>query len=360
MGEPNERDDDQYARRLDAEWIAANALREVIGIAQKHTPTYSDTIEIASSIAPNLFSEGSFLLAANESLLVRQYRQKADVMREVRGTEVTPLEAIDEDIEDYEGLLHVSEKNNTLLWRHLNRLKNARARLIQDRYTESQSILRDIYDAERDLPITGKGKGYRDFQVTDDRGLRIRLLHPDPPESALGADVIYESHWTSRKMVRIVAVQYKMWNSERLYLSQSGNLQEQLDKLNETLCSRDLCKAFSKSKRKDAYRLPFCAAFLRPTDKIQSADQRLQSSGYHIPICAVARSWTVTSKGGKMLESKIIRGESVTHRVFEELFNNGMLGSRWLTYPEIEALYQGTGILDGTDQIRIHAQEFGI
>lgn len=133
---------------------------------------------------------------------------------------------------------------------------------------------------------------------------------------------------------------------------------KQLNRFREAFCGSALCEPFEKSQRKDAYRLPYCSAFLRPTDRLQDPDCRLVSSGYHVPICVVERLWKDTSRGGQKLVSKNFRSEAVTHRVFEELFNTNMLGSKWLTYRELEELYRLHNILEPDEHIVIHAQEF--
>jgi hypothetical protein len=65
-------------------------------------------------------------------------------------------------------------------------------------------------------------------------------------------------------------------------------------------------------------------------------------------------------RGGKKISRKNIRSECITHKVFEELFNTNMLGSRWLTYDEMEELYIKHGILESDERIILHAQEFGL
>ena len=159
-------------------------------------------------------------------------------------------------------------------------------------------------------------------------------------------------------MVRLAAIQYKVWDGETLY--KSDNIASQLDRLHKTFCSNKLCEQFAESQRKDAYRLPYCSAFLRPTDKLQHPDSRFISSAYHIPVCVVERSWQDTVRGGQKIERKYFRSEAVTHRVFEELFNANMLGSKWLTYEELEKLYREHKILEADEHIIIHAQEFGV
>jgi hypothetical protein len=347
--------------RLDVEWIASVALREVVGIAQKQIPTFGDTLGIASILAPEIFSAESLLLAANEGVLAKQYRQKAAALSKQRNKEVTALSAIDEDISEYRELLQqATSDESTLLNRHYVNLKNARARLSIEKYTETQSILRDISSLGRNLPITGEGKGYKDFQVTSDRGLRIRMLHPDPWEHVLGVDVIYETHWEAKKRVRLVAIQYKMWSGKKLYVSQAENLLVQIGKMRNHFCQRGYCNEFSESARKDTYRLPYCSVFLRLTDRIQTADYQRQTSSYHTPICAVEKSWSLTRDKNQVLEGKMIKGQSLSQKSFEEMFNIGMLGSRWLTHDELKQLYEETDMLRVSENINIHAQQFSI
>ena len=81
-------------------------------------------------------------------------------------------------------------------------------------------------------------------------------------------------------------------------------------------------------------------------------------SGYHVPLCVVNRLWQITQQGGRKLDSKKFRSEAVTHQIFEELFNTNMLGSRWLTYEELENLYQEHKLLEVGERIIIHVQEF--
>ncbi|MGE5443708.1 MAG: hypothetical protein ACM3SR_03800 [Ignavibacteriales bacterium] len=133
-----------------------------------------------------------------------------------------------------------------------------------------------------------------------------------------------------------------------------------MKKLKTSLCDTGLCKPDKNSARARAYRLPFCAGFLRPTDKLQQPDSRLISSGWHVPICVALRAVEDTGLGNKKIGGKKIRSESVTHKVFEEIFNSGMLGSRWLKYEEVEDLYRNHKLFESSEKVIIHAQEFGL
>lgn len=347
-------------RRLDAEWLTLSAVREAIGVALKGTrsPTYVQALDMCKSLLPALFNENvSILVKRQESLGVQKYRQKAEALSTVEDKEVTPLEAVNRDIAEIERLVAPgNNRDRSLLERDLNELHEIRRAFQPQRYTEQKLILRDMFKTNRLLPVSKEGADYREFSLTDGRVLRIRLLHPDPPEYATGADVIYEHYWDKKKVVRLAAVQYKTWKGKSLSVSQ--RLRKQLNKLNSTFCDNHLCEVSATSARRDAYRLPYCTAFLRPTDEIQLPNLQLTSSGYHIPICIVQRLQQSTSRGGSRLPSNMFRSEAITHKIFEEMFNTNMLGSRWLTYEELEKLYQEHRILEAGEHIIIHAQEY--
>ena len=53
-----------------------------------------------------------------------------------------------------------------------------------------------------------------------------------------------------------------------------------------------------------------------------------------------------------------IRSTSLSPEMFEELFTKGKIGSRMLSYEEIEALYEKHAIESELDTVAIYAQEF--
>lgn len=105
------------------------------------------------------------------------------------------------------------------------------------------------------------------------------------------------------------------------------------------------------------FRFPYCAAFFRPTDKLQSASQELRSSGEHIPVCMIDGLIKVGPRGGKNLEYEEIRRVSLNHLVFEDLFCNGKIGSRTLSMEELAELYDGI-LENGEGKLVVHAQQF--
>lgn len=348
--------------RLDIEWITLNAVREMLGIALRGrpNPTYEQALAFGAVLSPQLFGPDSSLISqAQEPPIVTEYRQRAELESNAQGIAVNPLDILDKEISYYSDLTK-SRGDKDRVQARLQKLMTARVYFIPKSYTENQLILRDVFKADRNIPLPPfDADTYREYQLQNDRVIRIRLLHPDPPEHSIGADLIYETYWEKKHLARLSAVQYKIWNGKTLYLSQSKNLEQQLDKLKSVFCDNGFCKAFEGSSRSESYRLPYCAAFLRPTNKLQEPNSRLMSVGLHVPICVVRRSFTETNQGGKKIERKTIRSEALSQKVFEEILNANMLGSRWFTYDEIQKFYTDHKLLDSQDKVILHVQEFG-
>jgi hypothetical protein len=195
--------------------------------------------------------------------------------------------------------------------------------------------------------------------------LRVRILHPDPAEWKTGVDLVYESYWsrshrvsTSCKrahgMVRLAALQYKMWDGKRIYVSYDPRIVSQCDRAHQAFCEAGLCQAGNQGRRR--YALPHCSVFLRPTDRVQRALGFAVSHAWHIPVCEVRRQ---LMRDGTKLESRYVSSSSVSQGVFAELFNRNMLGSRWLQLHRLESIYKRLGVLNHEDRVIIHAQEFG-
>lgn len=346
--------------RLDAEWTALNAFREMLGIAMKgkESPTYAQSFLLAQTMLPEVFGGGSLLAQAAEPEDVRMYRQKAEAQSLLAGTPVTALQVVNKEIAEYEALL-AAEPSKVLLEKPLKKLQRIRFKLTQVAYSENQIILKDAFQASH-LPVPSyMGDSCRDYRISTTRGLRIRLLHPDKPEHATGADLIYEQYWDEKQVARLTAIQYKIWDGERLYFSEAKNLEDQLGRLKKTFCEGGMCDPAEKSKRRDAYRLPHCAAFLRPTDKLQDQNSQLVSTGIHVPVCVVGRLCGGQGEA-KKIERKYLRGESLSQASFGELFNYNMCGSKWLTYKDLRRFYEANAVLRDPNTISIHAQEFGV
>jgi len=245
-----------------------------------------------------------------------------------------------------------------LLENRLAVLEKVRLELKPRKFTENQVIFRDASKVERHLPITGQSTEYLEYAVDVARKLRVRVLHPDPPESKIGADLVYEIHNCEEQTVRVVFLQYKMW--DRKYLPYDPRMDKQLDRLMGACCRGQLCLSPGGDHEPRAFRFPHCAAFLRPTDRLQDPNASLISSGLHVPVCVVSKSWTMTERGAKVLPRTKIEPQSVSHAIFEYLFACSLLGSREIDWEEMEKYYKSWGLLEEDDRIVLHAQEFGV
>ena len=349
--------------RLDTEWTTLIAIREALGIAVKDklSPTYSQSLALGRQLAPALYDPKISLISRSaESPTAREFRQHAEILSGIENRAVDPLELIDPEIRKF-ARLYKADPGKLEIEKRYKQLIDARQYFTPKKYTETQLILHDLHGIKRGIPMPSKAKGrFLQFKLSKERGLRIYLLHPDPPEHSTGADLIYETYWEKKKLARLAVIQYKICKGRAIYSSQAKNLEQQLERLQRVFCNAGLCRPWEKSSDEFRYRLPHCTAFLRPTDELQQPDSNFLSSGLHVPICVAHKSWEDTGRGGRKIVKNRIRSSSVSHKVFEELFNAGLLGSRWFTYDEIKRLYKEHGVLDTDERILLHAQEFDV
>jgi hypothetical protein len=132
----------------------------------------------------------------------------------------------------------------------------------------------------------------------------------------------------------------------------------QLEKMQRTFCQNGLCGADdTDTNLKRPFSMPFCVAFLRPTDKKQTRRAYRVTHAWHVPVC-VALDKFQSSRKHKVLYSDNIYASSVTQEPFHELYNRRMLGSRQLMADELEKLYDDIGIFSDISRIIVHAQEY--
>lgn len=350
--------------RINAEWVFLNAIRGVTKIAAKgdlRKTTYDNALEFGGEIYPELLGpDASILKRERESDLVKEYRQRARVKSSQQGVKIEALSILQADISEYQGLVEY-ERNNKNDRGKVDQLKRKLATLLEAEkeinrvpHTENQLIFRDAYAVERAVPSSGSGQAYRDFELPDSNILRVRVLHPDKPEHITGADIIYERHSPSEECASIVVVQYKIWEDKVMYLTDKRML-EQLERLKKFTCDKNICEPAGEE---NSFRFPCCAAFIRPTDKLQRADQKFISSGEHLPICRIDECKSSGARGASMLEYKKIQNTSLSSEMFEQLFNKGKIGSRMISYSELQKLYRENEIAADENTVVIYAQEF--
>jgi hypothetical protein len=350
--------------RLDAEWVTLSAVRGMAKIALKGDigkSTYDNALALGGELYPAMLGpESSILRRHRESDTTTEYRQRARVKSMKRGATVEPLDLVRDDIEELRDLLEVAKQSGQNRG-HVDQLKRRLGILVETEnelkpvpHTENQLIFRDAHGVERAVPAHGTGRGYRDFQLPDSNILRVRVLHPDKPEHVTGADIVYERHSPRDESASIVAVQYKIWENKSMYLTDT-RMARQMQNLQRFICDKTLCSQPNEAK---SYRFPCCAAFLRPTDKLQKPDQAFVSTGEHIPICRIDQCKTAGARGAALLEYKNMRGISLSSEMFEGLFNTGKIGSRQLSYDELAELYHAHEVASEEDTVVIYLQEF--
>lgn len=354
---------DEITSRIDAEWIALNAFRGMAKIATKSDmakSTYDNALDLGGELYPELLGSNSLLRRERESDVAREYRQRATLMTIKNSEQISPVSLLQKDIAEFKDLLLIAEKSKDekrkadQIKKKLGQLIAAEQEINTVAHTENQLIFRDAYNVERNPPAINSGKGHRDFELPDGNILRIRVLHPDKPEHISGADIIYERHSSTENKASIVAVQYKIWSEKVLGLTDI-RLKGQLKKLDKFMCSNDVC---NNNADGNTYRFPCCAAFLRPTDKLQKPDQKFLSSGEHLPICKIDECTTYSKRGTPILSYDRIRDVSLSSEMFEYLFNKGKIGSKFLSYDELKKLYSDYLIESSEDNVVIYAQEF--
>lgn len=350
--------------RLNREWELLNAVREGIYLVSqsKQPPKYVVALAYAKQLAPALFdNENSQLFITDESNGAKHYRQLAYSESRIQGEYVSANELVERDIDRYDQLVRAAETTQRdELVKQRARLHRIREELEQQSYTESQLMWKDRGTFDRTLPISGDGRGYREYDLSNGRAMRVRVLHPDPPEYTTGVDMIYEHYDDREERVRIVVIQYKTWDGKvmRKPKSEAERIERQLNRLANVFCDGKFCEPGTGQDLTQMYRMPFCCAFLRPTDKLQNPYSEKRSTGFHIPVCRLGLLWEPTGQDGHKISEEKLKTVATTTPVFEELFNGNMLGSRWLTFKELEDLYQKHKILEQGERIRLHIQTY--
>lgn len=210
-----------------------------------------------------------------------------------------------------------------------------------------------LIKVDRGIPMLTEGQNNRTFELPDDNLLTIRVLHPEKAEHITGADLLYEKYDKETNTVVIAFVQYKIWEDKEMYFSDE-RMVGQIQKMRNFLCTKNICNDCNINK----YRFPCCSAFLRPTDKLQSSKQKLISTGEHLPICHIEKCISTTKNGAKVLKYKDIRKVSLSHGIFDELFNQGKIGSKPLSLQELADLYKDKSIISRKDTMLLYAQEY--
>ncbi|MGA9212354.1 hypothetical protein [Kaistella sp.] len=342
--------------RRDLAFQTVNAIRESVTLAKNSTLpiTYEFAFSIIHDLNENLYNSIiTLLVSKNENEIVKYYKEMSEAMSDAE-TIVEPVILIQDELDKLEIVLKTKTENNTFLKKRKFGLIAAKEYFTPRVQSEHKSLNHDYYLKTRD-DYFGKplyeNDHYKDYAISRDKVLRLRLLHPDKDEAILGVDLIYEHFSMENELVRFAHMQYKTWDNNVLYESSSKNMRAQLLKMKNHICDSNFCKG--PDEQRGEYRFPYYSAFLRPTSKLQHNESKLITSGYHIPLC---QTLALLDKDGK-LTKKSIKDKSIKGSIFEELFVNNIAGSRWISIETLEEFYEDKGINSHLNTIRVHAQE---
>lgn len=342
--------------RRDYAFQTVNAVRESVTLAKNSTLpiTYEFAFDVIRDLDRDFYdSMITLLVSKNDNEIVKYYKEMASALS-TSNEEISPLDLIQEELNKLENVLSKATGNNVHLRKRKFGLIAAKEYFTPRAQSEHKSLNHDFYLRSRD-DFFGKplyeNDNFKDYRISNDKILRLRLLHPDKDEAILGVDFIYEHFDMEKEVVRFAHMQYKTWNNKILYESSSKNMRAQLEKMKTNICDSGYCMGSNNNRTQ--YRFPFCSAFLRPTSKLQNSDSKLITSGYHVPLCEAMK---LLNKYGNM-SKEAIRDRSIKGNIFEELFISNIAGSRWITIDELERFYEEKGINSNINTIRVHAQE---
>lgn len=358
--------------KRDIAFQALVATRDTLNFAtHKSIPTtYEQAFNVIADIDPGLYKAmNQYLSARNENDELKLFKEMARNESKIQKKTITPEQLLDAEIHRFEQLLSGGlpvneedsdeeiEDNVKFIKRRIAILISAKQSLSPRRLTENRIIMRDYSKIDRSFYFAeriSENDFFIDYRLPENRFLRIRFLHPDEAEHITGADLIYEQIDPQRNRVRFIFLQYKTWDEKGvIYFSDSKSILDQIGKMKGMLCDGGFCKCSDTSKVNE-FRFPFCSAFWRPTDKLQGEDSKMVSSGYHIPVCKVNK----ISESEKKIEKRVVKSESVTHKIFEELFNQNLIGSDWISFGECERFYKKNLIMAPEDRMVFIAREF--
>jgi hypothetical protein len=57
------------------------------------------------------------------------------------------------------------------------------------------------------------------------------------------------------------------------------------------------------------------------------------------------------------LEKEKIQFQTLTHEMFEHLFNRGFIGSKWMKEEDVELFYKNSKILQNDESVTFYARE---
>lgn len=236
-------------KRKNMSFHVVSAIREAMNIAKKTDPpvTYEQAFETLFDLNPQLYEEVvKELPQRNFNETARLYIAKAKLMSALNA-DTTAINEIQKEIDEIEVLLQrtvdIDEDKKPLMNRQYT-LIAAKKSLRERRIHEHRILQRDFSKIDR----TDFGAQFieeDDFKVDYTLGknsfLRLRLLHPENMEAVTGADLVYEQQDLSSRKVRVMFLQYKIWDENGVMYFSQGSLEAQLRKMKTNFCDKGFC-----------------------------------------------------------------------------------------------------------------------
>jgi hypothetical protein len=349
-------------KRKNLSFHIVSAIREAMNIAKKTSPpvTYEQAFDTLFDLDEELYAEViKELPQKNLNETAKLFVAKAQLSDEANAT-AAALVDLQKEFDENEILLNNASGDESAKKRIQNRqftLLSAKKSLQERRIREHRILQRDFSKIERadfGAQFIGEDDYKVDYSLDKNSYLRIRLLHPENMEAVTGADLVYEQQDLVSRKIRVMFLQYKIWDDNGIMYFSQGSLEAQLRKMKNNLCNKGFCNKPANLEGELDYRFPYCSCFLRPTDSVQDVNTKLISSGIHIPVCTAL---SVRDSGSLNLDKKYMRSQTLTHKMFEPLFNKGFVGSRWLTEEELKSFYIDNGIIEANESLLIYARE---
>ncbi|TCC89109.1 hypothetical protein EZ428_15520 [Pedobacter frigiditerrae] len=351
--------------KANAAFQIVTGMRDVLNVALKsnYVPTYQKAIAYIKDISPAIYDTIiDYLPEKVESDLVKRFKESADAEIEFKESEnydsilsSTAISMIQQEIDKCDATIQKNSKsskdvkaNRGYKKQLLSALKSFDVR----KMNEHELLSHDFYIANRkEFKLIDEEVDRKDYRLPDGKILRLYLAHPNKIEQVLGVDVIYECYDLRLNMVRFAHLQYKTWKT--LSLSFDEREKRQLERMYTNTCACNHCEVPSAFASASPYRFPYCAAFLRPTNKIMPKGSKMMTMGDHIPLCKINELRASTEQ----ILKHSIQEISLTQQGFEEAFNKFHVGSRWMPIGDLEEYYRKRNLTDLSGNVRIIAQE---
>lgn len=336
--------------RLDIEWISFVALRDAVAVALRdvNLATRNETLRLAEEIMPKIFNRYEGLLKQKwESREFRECQEEASITKQSFESIVLSK------VKHFDSLISqatAKDQISTLAGKRDSYQKILKEATDKTSFYEGKIILTDAsIGADKQSP----NLNIFDFRLPADRRMRIRVTHETATETINGSDLIYEHHSKNLNMLRIAAVQYKTTDKNKK-LAKDKRVEKQINRLHQCFCEELPCQIEPTPQTKPQFRFPTCTAFVKVANKLQSKDSAGLSVGYYVPVCKVKEMWL----RGDVVNPSTMEGQIVTHRIFEDLFNAGNIGSRWFSPSDVEELYRKHNLLDDKGKVIMQVQLF--